>query len=98
MANKKRFDVMYGEKYGDPNEPKTAWKRAGTLFQDEDTGRMSIKLDMIPVGRYFDGWLSVFEPRDKDAPNTTPPAGDSSDPVPPAENDEKPIDLSEIPF
>lgn len=101
---KKRMNIVYGEKYGDVNDPKTAWKRCGTLFTDEDTGRMSIKLDMIPLGKNFDGWLSVFELRESDnagggqsqaaaaGPTDAPPIRDLD--TPPNEQ----INLDDIPF
>lgn len=45
----------------DGNE-KTRWTKCGIVVEKD--GRMSIKLEAIPVG--FDGWLSAFEPRERD--------------------------------
>ncbi len=98
---KRRMNVVYGEKYGDVNDPKTRWTRVGTLFiDDEKDGRMSIKIDCMPVGKHFDGWLSVFPQRDKDDDQGGEDleASASQSPKVSDEDLDKPIDLSEIPF
>ena len=95
--SKKRYNVVYGEKYGDVNDPKTSWKRCGSLFVNDEDGRMSIKLDMIPVGSHFQGWLSVFEPRDNEFSKPIESTEDAPVEVDNSEEDIK-IDLSEIPF
>jgi hypothetical protein len=41
-------------------QEKTRWLRIGVLFQ-KDSGAYSIKLDAVPVGQEFDGWVQVFE-------------------------------------
>lgn len=98
---KKRYNVVFGEKYGDVNDPKTAWKKCGTLFVDEEDGRMSIKLDMVPVGPAFKGWLSVFEPRDDQDGGQRRSRDDSgkiaSGEMPDSLGDD-PINLDDIPF
>lgn len=63
---------------------KTRWDRCGVVFES-DKG-LSLKLDHLPVAG-FDGWLSLREPRAKDAPRTAPataPAGntDPNDDIP----------------
>jgi hypothetical protein len=106
MANKKRMNIVYGEKYGDVNDPKTSWKRAGTLFIDEETGQMSIKLDMIPVSKHFDGWLAVFEQKEDTAYASSSDqldGGKTPDPKAKKPSDEpalgdEPINLDDIPF
>lgn len=43
---------------------KTRWQKCGILIEKD--GKLSIKLESLPVG--FDGWLSCFEPRQDDKP------------------------------
>lgn len=98
---KKRMNVVWGQRYGDVNDPKTRWHTCGTLFIDEETGRMSIKLDVVPIGKDFNGFLAVMEPRKwEDRNNSTEeaepaglklPEGDST-------NGDEPINLDDIPF
>jgi hypothetical protein len=99
---KQRFDLMYGEKYGDVNDPKTRWSRVGSVFIDPETGRPSVKLDAVPVGKNFDGWLQGFEPRDNRPPadgQNAPTSGSGTA----AQGDgagtgDEPINLDDIPF
>ncbi len=95
---KKRYNVVYGEKYGDVNDPKTAWKRCGSMFVDEETGRMSIKLDMIPLGKNFDGWLSVFEPRENEGQYNGPAQADSDVEIKDLDSPSQQVNLDDIPF
>ncbi len=95
---KKRLNLMWGEKYEDRNgDEKTAWKRAGTVFVDEDTGAISMKIDCIPVGRRWNGWLQAFEPKEWDKGGDTD-GGEPKSANDRLQEDDKPIDLSEIPF
>ena len=51
--------------YKDRNgEEKTKWHQMGVCFEN-DKGQLSLKIDSIPVG--FDGWVSLFEPKPKEA-------------------------------
>lgn len=54
--------VASSGEYTDRNtgEKKRRWLRVGTMFKDNE-GRFSIKLDSLPVGNEWSGWLSVFE-------------------------------------
>lgn len=45
--------------YQKDGETRKRWQRVGTMFKDDD-GRVSIKLDSIPVGPDWSGWLSAF--------------------------------------
>ena len=61
----KKLMVPNGE-YTDKKtgETKTSWLRIGTLFSaGEDS--FKVKLDCIPVGKMFEGWIQCFddEPR-----------------------------------
>lgn len=38
---------------------KNRWLRIGTAFQHDDGG-LSIKLDCVPLGQEWDGWVSMF--------------------------------------
>lgn len=98
---KKRMNILWGQKYGDVNNPKTRWNRVGTLLIDEEDGRMSIKMDTFPVSSEFNGWLSVMEPRDwddKSQSSTTAENNNQSNSGANSDVDDRPIDLSEIPF
>jgi hypothetical protein len=44
-------------------EKKTSWLQVGVLM--EGNGKFKVKLDAVPVGKEFEGWLQCFdiEPR-----------------------------------
>jgi hypothetical protein len=42
---------------------KARWERIGTLIDKGD--KKSIKLDMLPVSKEWDGWLVVSERRER---------------------------------
>jgi hypothetical protein len=46
------------------------WVRCGVVMKDAGTGKMSIKLDAIPVSPNWSGWLAVRNVEKED------PAGD----------------------
>ncbi len=51
--------------YKDRNgEEKARWHNMGVCFQS-DQGHLSLKIDSIPVN--WDGWVSLFEPKPKEA-------------------------------
>lgn len=43
---------------------KARWERIGTLIDKGD--KKSIKLDMLPISKEWDGWLVVSERRDRE--------------------------------
>ena len=91
------YDVAFGEPYEKDGEDKKSWHNIGTLFVDDEDGRMSIKLHSMPApGVGFNGWLSVFEqkPREGAQGGQTRQSRD----VVIEDIEDKPIDLSEIPF
>ena len=51
-------NIVIGQKYTKNGEEKTAWKNIGTMFIKDD-GKMSIKLDMIPID--WDGNAMIFD-------------------------------------
>lgn len=61
-------------KYIDKNgQEKNRWTKCGVILQGEKG--LSLKLEVIPVG--FDGWLSLFEPKERQQNNSNnAPAGD----------------------
>jgi len=44
---------------------KARWERIGTLIDKGD--KKSIKLDMLPISKEWDGWLVVSERRDRES-------------------------------
>lgn len=71
MASPKtRFDVVAGRPYTTRDgEDKKQWINVGRMTEWDD-GRFSIELHAIPTGNWFDGRLSVFEPKPKDGEQT----------------------------
>lgn len=62
----KRYDVVaVTGKYTDRNgQEKSRYMNCGAVFEN-DRGQLSIKLEGLPVGTEWNGWLSLFEPRDR---------------------------------
>jgi hypothetical protein len=89
------MNLVYGEKYGDVNDPKTNWITCGSVFVDDETGRISIKLESMPISKNFTGWFGAFErnvvPADGQASSAGGDKGTSK-------NGDEPINLDEIPF
>ena len=49
-------------------QEKNRWHNMGAMFIHDD-GSMSIKIDSMPVGGYWNGWVSLFDPEPRqDAP------------------------------
>lgn len=62
----KRFDVVAGRPYTTRDgEEKRQWINVGRMTEWDD-GSFSIELHAIPTGNWFDGRLSVFEPKPKE--------------------------------
>ena len=66
MASKKTHDVVatvgtYKDRQS--GEEKKRYQNVGSAFTDDD-GRISIKLDAVPVGPEWSGWLSLYLPKD----------------------------------
>ncbi len=55
----------------DSGEMKKRWQRVGVVFEDSETGRRSVKLETLPVGPDWSGWLSEF-PTDRQGSNRVP--------------------------
>jgi hypothetical protein len=55
----KIYDLLYKRS---ENKGKVRWEKIGVLI-DKD-GKLSLKLDLIPVSKEWDGWLVVSERRE----------------------------------
>lgn len=49
--------VCYGDKFGD----KIFWREVGVMTKDKETGEISVKINLIPAGSNWNGWLNCFE-------------------------------------
>lgn len=80
-------------------EERKRYTKVGTVFED-DQGRMSLKLDAVPVGPDWSGWISFFAPQDNSGQpqqrqaQTAAPAR----PAPPAPADHDFPEDDDIPF
>lgn len=66
IANISYKSRTYKDKDG--NE-KGVWLTIGTLFSSPHGSNMSIKLDALPIGKDFDGFLAVFKREDRTEQN-----------------------------
>jgi hypothetical protein len=67
MASRKTHDAVatvgtYKDRNG--NEKKR-YVNVGSVFTDDD-GRQSLKLDSVPVGPEWSGWISFYEPKERE--------------------------------
>lgn len=64
MASKKVYDVIAvtGEYQNNFGETKKRYQKCGVVFQGERG--LSMKLEALPVGNEWNGWLFLAEPRD----------------------------------
>ncbi len=67
--------------YVKDGQEKKRYTNVGTLFKDSDDGRIAIKLDSIPVGPEFSGWLNCYELDDRQA-TPAPAAAPAPAPAP----------------
>ena len=67
----KVYDIVAVEDCGEGNKPR--YHNCGFVNKRDD-GRMSIKLNSIPCGGWWNGWFSLFEPRPRDE---SPPKKDA---------------------
>lgn len=66
----KKYDAVatIGE-YKDRNgETKKRYVNVGTVFEN-DKGQLSLKLDAVPCAQEWTGWISFFEPKERDQHN-----------------------------
>lgn len=71
---KKIYDAVasVGE-YTDRNgATKKRYVNIGAVFESDDGKYMSLKLESIPVGPNWSGWVSFFVPKERDQPQQSP--------------------------
>lgn len=68
MASFKKYEAVctIGKYIDRQGNEKKRYITVGSVFEDEQ-GRLSLKLDAVPVGQDWSGWVSFFEPKAKDA-------------------------------
>ena len=91
MAFKYYGDLVFstGEYKDKEGNDKKRWSKAGAVFQDDETGKMSIKFEAFPAGNDWSGWMKIFT-KDNDQKTETHTKTNVID--------DEPIDLSQIPF
>lgn len=62
MGMQKTHDlaVSTGEYQDNHGATKKRWMNVGALLRDPQDGRVSIKLEGLPVGNEWNGWISAF--------------------------------------
>lgn len=102
MASKYYGDLIFSTReYEDKDgNKKKAWSKAGAVFKDDETGRMSIKFEAMPFGLDWSGWMSISPKRDNqdERPLKQHEVLKQARDVAITEIDDGPIDLTEIPF
>lgn len=74
--NKKKWKLVatVGEYQDNEGNTKKRWQKCGIAFVD-DEGRLSVKLEAIPCGPEFSGWLNGYdddEPQQQQRPRQEP--------------------------
>jgi hypothetical protein len=78
MAKKIYDAVATVGTYKDRNgEEKKRYVNVGSVFEN-DKGQLSLKLDSVPVGNEWSGWVSFFEPKERDGQQRQGPGRDVS--------------------
>lgn len=99
MKSRVKFDAVATiGKYKDKitGEEKKRYATVGTVFESED-GRLSLKLDTIPVGPSWSGYITFYVPTPKDGAERTPSGRLTSQngaPPPPPTTEAQPDDDS----
>lgn len=89
MANRITHDVAasIGEYTNNQGETKKRYVNVGKVFSSED-GRMSIKLDAVPVGPNWSGWLSLY-PIQRDDQRQSHQRAQNQDRMPPGRHQQR---------
>lgn len=104
MKSRKKYDAVatvgtYKDKQ--TGEEKKRYANVGTVFESED-GRLSLKLDTIPVGPGWSGYISFYVPngRDDQSPQrqALPDGRNQQRSMPPAPEKAPDGDEDNIPF
>jgi hypothetical protein len=100
MARKK-YDAVatVGTYRNAAGEEKKRYSKIGVVFEDE-AGRLSLKLDTIPVGPDWSGWVSLYEPEvsQGEAPQSRQPAHTTQRQAPTARTAVPAYDYDDNPF
>ena len=103
MATRKKYDAVatIGE-YTDKQtgEKKKRYATVGTVFEN-DEGKLSLKLDTIPIGPGWSGFIQFYEPsefRNTAAPAHSLPPGRRAQPGTPPAPAETNHDDESLPF
>jgi len=70
------YDLLW--KRPDSKSEKVRWEKVGVLI-DKD-GKKSIKLDLMPVSKDWDGWLVVSERKAREESGKEPPFSNELEP------------------
>lgn len=75
---RKFADVLasVGEFVGSDGKPAKAWTRCGVLMKDDRSGRLSLKLDVIPVRPTWSGWFAIRNVNEDPHADIEDPAGE----------------------
>lgn len=66
MATKKYDAVATVGKYTNRNgDEKKRYLNVGAVFENDD-GQLSMKLEALPVGQEWSGWISFYIPKDRE--------------------------------
>lgn len=83
---KKIFDVV--AIVGKRKDDKPNYVNCGVVLE-KDNGKLSMKLETLPLGNQWDGWLQLFEPKPRgekpaqaQPSDSAPPPGDFDDDMP----------------
>lgn len=74
MRSRKKYDaVATVRKYKDKEtgEERKQYCTVDTVFESED-GRLSLKLDVVPIGPGWSGYIQFFEPRAREPYTPSP--------------------------
>ena len=73
MAAKRKYDAVatVGTYRTAGGEEKKRYANVGVVFED-DQGRLSLKLDTIPCGPGWSGFISFYEPKDQGQQRQSP--------------------------
>ena len=74
--SKYRYDALatVGEYKAGDGTKKKRYAKVGVVFED-DQGRLSLKLDTVPIGPGWSGYIQFFEPRRDESPSRLPSQG-----------------------
>ena len=77
---KKKYDVVAitGTYQDAQGQEKKRYLNCGVVFENEETGNLSIKIETMPVGEW-NGWLSLFEPRQQQSGGRQQQSGQRND-------------------